>query len=268
LNGQRKQADFTQEVPVPTSFDLAFAAFFAVGLTLLETFAFWPRVRPRMEANAPGVRPFVYRFGVASEWALALIVIAGWIVLRRPWSSLGLVSPAGWRVAVSLVLVLPLAWMIWKQRRVFATASPKLLDKLRPKLGHYTFMLPHDRAEYRWFNAVSVTAGFCEELLYRGFLTWVLRPWLGVWGAWAVSSALFGAAHAYLGREGIVKSTIGGVVFGGIAVLTGSIVPGMIVHALVDLQSGMVGYAVLSAEASAEGRTAPLSTATPASRAS
>src|SRR6478736_3405939 len=100
---------------MPTSFDLAFAAFFAVGLVVLEYLVFRLRMRARLAANSPGARLSFYRSEVTSEWLLVLVVVARWIALRRPWSGLGLMAPTGWRLAVSLVVVLPLAWMIWKQ---------------------------------------------------------------------------------------------------------------------------------------------------------
>jgi hypothetical protein len=46
-------------------------------------------------------------------------------------------------------------------------------------------------------------------------------------------------------------------VFGALALLTGSIVPVMIVHALVDLQAGMAGYAGLRG-AEGEGAAPPV----------
>ena len=45
------------------------------------------------------------------------------------------------------------------------------------------------------FGGVSLTAGFCEEFLYRGYFIWVLAPWLGWWGAAAVSLLFFAVSH-------------------------------------------------------------------------
>src|SRR5205085_2826187 len=115
-----------------------------------------------------------------------------WTVLRRPWSDLGLVTPGGWRLAVSLALVSALVWLIAGQHRKLAAVSPARRAALRPRLGRFTFMLPHTLAEHRWFQALSVSAVICEELLFRGFLVWALRPWLGLWGAAAVTAILFG----------------------------------------------------------------------------
>ncbi|MCI0376926.1 MAG: CPBP family intramembrane metalloprotease [Gemmataceae bacterium] len=46
-----------------------------------------------------------------------------------------------------------------------------------------------------WFGGVSLTAGFCEEFLFRGYFIWVFAPWLGWWGAAALSVLIFAILH-------------------------------------------------------------------------
>jgi membrane protease YdiL (CAAX protease family) len=91
---------------------------------------------------------------------------------------------------------------------------------------------------------VSLTAGFCEELLYRGFLTWLVASYVGLPAAIGVVTVVFGLAHASLGRRGMVNAGLVGLVMSFIVVLTGWLVPAMIVHALIDIASGDVGFAV------------------------
>jgi len=100
---------------------------------------------------------------------------------------------------------------------------------------------------------VSVTAGICEELLYRGFLVWALQPWVGLGWAAAVSVIAFGAAHAYQGKD-VVRPTLAGLVPQGIALLTQSIPPGILVHAILDVMSGTSGYVIVRGTAYAARR--------------
>ena len=58
-------------------------------------------------------------------------------------------------------------------------------------------MLPHSRAELALFFKLSITAGICEELLYRGYLIWYLSHWLSIYPAAALASLLFGIARGY-----------------------------------------------------------------------
>jgi membrane protease YdiL (CAAX protease family) len=80
---------------------------------------------------------------------------------------------------------------------------------------------------------VCVAAPLCEELFFRGFLFTAVRRRLGLWAGALVSGAIFGAVH--LGGtdwQFIVPLMVFG---GGLCLLyakTGSIVPGMVLHAL------------------------------------
>ena len=116
--------------------------------------------------------------------------------------------PHGWRLVLSVVLVAAsvalLVVQLWsvlrlpQERRVAA----------RPQLGGVAFLLPHTLLEARWFVLLSMTAGFCEELLYRGYLVWFFAPWLGAVGAMAFIVAIFGVSHAYQGRKGAIRATL------------------------------------------------------------
>jgi membrane protease YdiL (CAAX protease family) len=95
---------------------------------------------------------------------------------------------------------------------------------------------------------VSVTAGVCEEILYRGILMGVLTPVVGLWPAVGLSSVIFGLGHAYQGFPGIVKTTLVGFVLALLTVFSGSLLAAMILHAVIDLTSGRMVSAALADE--------------------
>ena len=104
------------------------------------------------------------------------------------------------------------------------------------------FFLPVTARERRWWILVSLSAGVCEEILYRGFVTHYFSGSLsatiplGTVGAWLASSLFFGLAHAYQGVAGIVRSTLGGLILGSIAILSGGLLLPIVLHFLLDLQ--------------------------------
>lgn len=51
-----------------------------------------------------------------------------------------------------------------------------------------------------------------------------------------VTSAAFGLAHLYQGLRGVVLTGVVGAVLGSLLISSGSIVPPIVVHALVDLR--------------------------------
>jgi membrane protease YdiL (CAAX protease family) len=109
--------------------------------------------------------------------------------------------------------------------------EPKQLEGLR-------FFLPATRKERWWFAALSVTAGICEEILFRGFLLRYLHTsplQLGLGWAVLAAAVVFGTHHAYQGVRGFFSTSLGALIFTGILLLTGSLWTGMVCHAAADL---------------------------------
>jgi membrane protease YdiL (CAAX protease family) len=95
-------------------------------------------------------------------------------------------------------------------------------------------------AERAGFVAVALTAGVCEEILYRGFLIYALgRVLPSPWVALVPAALIFGIAHAYQGPRGVAGTGLLGVFLGLLYLLSGSLWPGIGLHASVDLVNGM-----------------------------
>ena len=94
-------------------------------------------------------------------------------------------------------------------------------------------------------SPVCYIDGRAGELLYRGYLPWFFAPWLGSVGAMALVVVLFCIGHAYQGRSGTVKATLAGAFMAALVLVTNSLIPAMIVHALIDIGSGTLGYWLL-----------------------
>lgn len=175
---------------------------------------------------------------LAWEWAWVLVVAVILIATPHPLVAIGLrrSGPAPFPVEVtaavagsavlSMALTIALSALSTKQRAAMA----KLLEPV-------SALLPTTSAE-RWLYAtLALTAGICEELVYRGFLFF----YLGTLGLPPVviilaSGAVFGLGHFYQGWKGVVQTGLGGVAFGVLYWLFDSIVPAMILHALIDLR--------------------------------
>lgn len=107
--------------------------------------------------------------------------------------------------------------------------------------------MPHTRTELYWFFGVSLTAGFCEEFLYRGYFIWVFAPWLGWWGAAALSVPFFAIAHVgvYQGWHGALRTGIVGAFFTLVVAIFNSLWPVIALHAVIDLGAGMMAWLAL-----------------------
>jgi membrane protease YdiL (CAAX protease family) len=112
---------------------------------------------------------------------------------------------------------------------------------------HLRSLLPATPWELAAFTGVAVTAGICEELLYRGWLVSFLGVAIrSVWGGVVVSAAVFGLAHAYQGSRGILLAGVLGLLFGCLFVSLGSLVPAQVLHVAVDVAGGITGAAAAS----------------------
>jgi membrane protease YdiL (CAAX protease family) len=229
---------------MPGRIDAAFAFLFVV-VSVIEQVYFWPRFRADADAERPRTRTRAYRVVIVGEWLFALAALAIWTANGRSWSALSLSLPHGWRLVLGAMLVLAVVALLLLQRSIVARLSTARRVAARPKLGALTFMIPRTREEQLWFLTLAATAGFCEELLFRGYLPWLLVPWLGSIGSMTLAVILFGLGHAYQGRSGIVKVMITGAVMAIVVLATRSLIPAMLLHALIDTEAATAGYLLM-----------------------
>lgn len=141
------------------------------------------------------------------------------------------VIPVGAFVGLSVGLLIGLCAPVIAVRR-HPESIARQLEKVR-------FMLPTTPAQRWMFALVCVTAGICEEWIYRGFMLHVLTAQLpSVNGWWLVlmQAVMFGIAHVYQGRAGTLLTGVLGLILGVLYIATGSLLLPMILHALVDLR--------------------------------
>jgi membrane protease YdiL (CAAX protease family) len=123
-------------------------------------------------------------------------------------------------------------------RRVARSQSPAT-ERIRSLAAK---IFPHSNQEALVFCVLSITAGICEEFMYRGFVFAALgHISVSAWGIVVLSSVMFGLAHAYQGGSGIVGTLLLGTVFGLVRFLYSSLVPVVIWHAAVDIVAGFAG---------------------------
>lgn len=102
------------------------------------------------------------------------------------------------------------------------------------------YLLPKTTSEKAWFAGLSITAGVAEELVFRAYLILVLEIVTGsIWFAAILSSMLFGILHGYQGTSGIVRTGLLGFFLALPLVMTGSILPAIIAHSLINLLAGI-----------------------------
>lgn len=193
----------------------------------------------RIREGRTDARTGFYIWILVMEWALVLGFAGYWISSDRGWAPLNLIPAAsGWQwLAVGLGVAASVS-AIWQM--VAVLGSPKKLEEARDQIGNLNDMVPRSTGERRLFGVVAVTAGVCEEILYRGVLLATLTPLVGTWQAVVLSSAIFGLAHSYQGFAGIGKTALVGLAMALLTVTSGSLFVAMLLHAVIDLTSGRI----------------------------
>jgi membrane protease YdiL (CAAX protease family) len=235
---------------------------FVVVWPLLGRFVEYPRLKAAVARGDLEARRRTYRSTIIEQWGLAAAAVALWLWGGRSPASLGLAAPHGWRFVVGLVVGLALIAFLRQQRRA-VIARPAVLDRLRGTIDSARALVPHTAREYALWVPLSITAGVCEEILYRGYLTGWLTPALGAIAAPVLATVLFGLAHIYLGRTGAIRAAMAGGLMALFVALTGSLWVSMILHAAIDIHSGRLCF-----EAVREDRAAGPAEAAPVAKAS
>ncbi len=184
----------------------------------------------------------LYLWGMA--WELILLAFTWWGIRKR--TTLRALIGGRWTNLEEFMRDLFLATAFWLCALIVLGLGAKLMhldqagqiDAMKRQLG---FLTPTSRLELAVWFCVSAIAGFCEEIIFRGYLQRQLAGFsrsivIGV----LLSAIIFGASHGYEGAARMLLLGIYGLMFGLLAWRRNSLRPGMIAHAWHDAFTGMI----------------------------
>ena len=208
-------------------------------LAALGSWTLWGKIlADRLNAAANPNRVRFYALTLLFEWLLFVFVVAG---VRRHGASVLIVLGDHWHSIRQVLRDIGIAAGFWIVSAILLWILGWLL-RITALGRNMQFMLPHRGIELTVWIALSVTAGICEETIFRGYLQ---RQFLAltksVPAAIILSAAAFGAAHAYQGFRIVVLISVYGAMFGILAHWRRSVRPGMIAHAWQDSLNGVLG---------------------------
>ncbi len=180
-----------------------------------------------------GERLPIYLRIAAFEWLLFVFLLFGIrrvgrtareVIEPRPGSAWRWISNVGVGIGASVV------WMMLGIG-ILAVLRPAVDD-----LRSVQSFLPHSTVEKLGFVALTLTAGFCEEFLYRGYLQQQLHAWTGsLAAAIALQAGLFGLMHLALPWKFVVSITVMALFLGALVAWRKALIPAMLLHAVVNL---------------------------------
>lgn len=186
----------------------------------------------------------VYVTAIGMDWALLYYC---WVGVHRYSGSLNTLSGGRWHLwselGRDLAIALPF-WVVWEG--VAFTMAYIIQHLLGPDSAkNVESLLPRSIAEVLLWIALSVTAGFCEELAFRGYLQRQLHALSGnIAIAVLVQALVFGFAHAYQGWKQVLIISVLGVLYGALAAWRRHLGANVIAHAWSDIWEGWLKFVV------------------------
>lgn len=110
--------------------------------------------------------------------------------------------------------------------------------------------MPSTATQFLNFIFLAVAAGFCEEVIYRGFMITYLLELLGdhalsVPAALIIPAVAFGLGHYYQGGKAVLKIILMAILFGFFYLRTETLWPLMLLHTAIDIVGGLMSWWLL-----------------------
>ncbi len=191
----------------------------------------------RAGAARPPYRLFFYCVTMAWEWLVVGYIYWG---VRRRRKSFRNIAGESWKRPLDFFRDFGIACVFWIGAVIVLSIvahfvhAPGMQEAARR-------LAPQGLLESVLWVALSITAGICEETIFRGYLqrqfvAWTHSAPVGV----LLSAVLFGGGHVYQGGKATIVIGVFGLMFGILAETRKNLRPGMMTHAWHDAITGLL----------------------------
>lgn len=195
-------------------------------------------------------KKMMYYGNSAVLWIMALACLLAWWLAGRSFADLGL----GWGE-------LPYSGLAWTIMAVFVLlysldviseiGTSEFRATTRAQFKKDLSFLPANLDEFLPFLLLALSAGVCEEIIFRGYFINYFEWLFAGNGAMSIGltilvpAIIFGVSHLYQGAKAVVKIIAMATMFGAFFLLTNSLWVLIFLHALVDVLGGLVSWYLL-----------------------
>jgi membrane protease YdiL (CAAX protease family) len=189
-----------------------------------------------------------FHFRLASYYALIIAIefvqlLFVWYGIRKTNTTISDLVGGRWSSIwdiVKDVLFAGALWLLWMIATIVLAIA---IHPQRQGTPDYIILLPTSPLEITLWIAISAAAGFCEEIVYRGYLQ---RQFLALWQnlplAIVAQAVVFAVIHRYEGAFIVLGICAMAILFGLFAARRKSLRPGIIAHMWHDGLIGVVFY--------------------------
>lgn len=181
-----------------------------------------------------------YLLTMVIEWGTVAFI---WWGLRRSGITLSDLIGGRWQrwtdivrdVAIGIAFIIAFALLVQVLNSLLKITQPQAVRA----------MLPQTTLETILWVPLSLTGGFCEEIIFRGYFQRQFSALTrSIVGGVALQGAVFGLAHGYQGWHLMSIIALFGVCFGALAQWRHSLRPGIFGHCLQDTAAGLLSRLV------------------------
>ena len=183
--------------------------------------------------ESPEMKVMVYQQSIIFQWVMTALILGALAFNGDSVDRIGLVFLRHPLWVIGLILAGIAGLWLFRQVEI----PPINIEKFRKRNQGVLYLLPITERDYRWAMALSLTAGICEEIIFRGFLFWQLHQFLPLIPSILIVNVLFALSHFATKMKNVVLAFVFGVVCSATFIWTNSLWLAMLLHMLVDFYS-------------------------------
>jgi membrane protease YdiL (CAAX protease family) len=234
-NGKSLISFFMSIMDFPDISDHFIAFLFGLALPVVSGFRTARSLR-KIHFNEQQRKRF-YVFNSLFLWTLTIVVLLNWWFHGRSASVMGITQSPRFTSAVLIMTIGVITLYIldiFIVTKSEATPDKKLWTEIAP-------FLPAKHSELPAYIFMCITAGICEEIIFRGFLIPYAKTFFTTdLPAVIIPAAVFAAVHFYQRTAAVIKIFMLSVIFGFIFLESGSLWIVMFLHFGIDLAGGLI----------------------------
>ncbi len=178
-----------------------------------------------------------YKQTIFIFWVLTLLIISNTFIDK----SIPLNFYPGFNITgivLAALILIFIGLQIATSKVTTMEKAKSVIEKMKDNI-HY---LPKSKREFIWFNLLSLSAGICEEIIFRLFMFSYLLENINLTTAFILTNVIFALTHIGSGKQNIISAFILGLLFTAIYYFTDNIWLPIILHSSIDISTGYLSY--------------------------
>ncbi|MCA6075165.1 CPBP family intramembrane glutamic endopeptidase [Fulvivirga sedimenti] len=175
--------------------------------------------------------------------SIALLMLMVFIVVVN--HLFGTLQPVIWFSGINnATIVFSILITLFILAQIRQKIKPADALEIRSGMEEIWIFIPKSPIEYKWFVALSITAGICEEIIFRYYLYHYFHLFLPAPVSILILNFLFALSRIQSGFQNMVGAFVLGLIFSVIYYFSGFLILPIILHTAIEIQTGTIGFRI------------------------